>query len=69
MTEPTKKLPPPFPCAGYSCGEGGVEFEFDCDYPYAGKVDCSDCVLNGGQRDPRTGKRYVERRKVAKEKP
>lgn len=66
MTEPTKKPPPPFPCAGYSCGERGVEF--DCDYPYAGKVDCSDCVLNGGQRDPRTGKRYVERRKIAKEK-
>lgn len=58
-----QKVPSHIPCKGrwiemYEHGR-----DFDCDYENVGSIDCSDCVCNGGSMDPRTGKRYVERRK------
>jgi hypothetical protein len=35
--------------------------EYDCDYPYG--VDCGECILNGGEHDPRTGRKFVGRHK------
>jgi hypothetical protein len=32
---------------------------FDCGYKHAGDLGgCEACVVNGGDKDPRTGKRY-----------
>ncbi len=55
----------PFSCRGYK--NPGIDgTDHDCDYKYAGEVDCDMCVVCGGDYDPRTGKRYVERRKGKK---
>lgn len=59
-----KSLPEtsPIPCKGYEINTPD-QHEFDCRYKYAGHIICEDCIVNGGRMDPRTGKRYVKRKK------
>jgi hypothetical protein len=51
----------PIPCAGYQTAgpDGG---DYDCDYEFAGEIDCDQCVCCGGAYDPRTGKKYRKRK-------
>ncbi len=46
-------------CAGYKTWTDGG-WEYDCEYPYAGDVDCGECIFggHGGKRDPRKPYRY-----------
>lgn len=47
---------PPVVCRGYwSHTTSGSDF--DCEHAH-GEIGCSNCVVNGGSLDPRTGKRF-----------
>jgi hypothetical protein len=49
--------PPPIPCLGrWSHTVDGSDF--DCEYDHAGGFGCEDCIVNGGNLDPRTGRRW-----------
>lgn len=54
---------PPIPCRGYEISTPDCH-EYDCSYKYAGDITCDQCVVSGGSYDPRTGKRYVQRKGV-----
>lgn len=53
--------PPPIPCLGRWIHTTNGS-DFDCDYPRAGKIGCGDCIVNGGEFDPRTGRRVRRKR-------
>lgn len=55
MSKLTTGEPPPIPCAGRWVNDTNGS-DFTCDYEHAGAVDCQECVVNGGGKDPRTGK-------------
>ena len=54
--EEKRKRPSPIPCLGYEIHTPDMH-EYDCRYPHADKVDCGECVVNGGDMDPRTGRK------------
>jgi hypothetical protein len=55
--------PSPIPCKGYQINTPD-QYDYDCEYAYAGTVTCDDCIVNGGKYDPRTGKKYYTRKKT-----
>ena len=55
------KKKPAIPCLG-SWSHAVDGSEYNCEYKYAGKFGCEDCLVNGGDKDPRTGKSYRRHR-------
>jgi len=41
-----------FPCLGYHIHSIDGD-DFDCEYEFAGDIDCDECMINGGDCDPR----------------
>lgn len=63
------------PCLGHREDYGADGWEYTCDYEHA-EIDCGDCVINGGDLSPQTGKpfrgnleRYKEAARLRYEKP
>ena len=50
----------PIPCLGFQ-NNGPDNYDYDCEY-YPGFF-CEDCILNGGNYDPRTGKKFIGKHK------
>jgi len=48
----------PIPCLGFKIHTPDV-YEYDCKYAKA--PSCEECVVNGGDIDPRTGKRFIDK--------
>ena len=64
-----KDSKPTIPCAGY-CRHTWEEDDWDCAYKYAGEITCDDCIANGadgGDMDPRTGKKFARKNRAALE--
>lgn len=51
----------PIPCLGFKIHTSDAH-EYDCEYEHA--PICEDCIVNGGNIDPRTGKRFAVRKQV-----
>lgn len=45
-------------CKGYRAGNPAVGYDFDCEYEHAGEITCDQCLCNGGDMSPVTGKRF-----------
>lgn len=43
-------------CLGHEEGTPSSGYEYTCDYEYSGDITCEDCVCNGGNCNPDTGK-------------
>lgn len=56
LSDDRKKPPPPIPCRGYEINTPD-QHEYDCAYEHVGDIDCGECIVNGGDMDPRTGKK------------
>lgn len=52
--EEKRKRPSPIPCLGYEIHTPDAH-EYDCRYRYS--IECDECIVNGGDMDPRTGRR------------
>lgn len=48
----------PIPCLGFEIHTPDIH-EYDCKYAKA--PCCEECVVNGGDIDPRTGKRFIDK--------
>ena len=51
----------PIPCKGIQT-PGVYGNDYDCNYTHAGSIACESCIVNGGEYDPRTGKKYYKRK-------
>ncbi len=42
-------------CKGHTLDLGSWGVDYDCDYEFAGAVNCEDCIFGacGGTKDPR----------------
>lgn len=42
-------------CKGYKIGNPLDGYDYDCEYPYSGEIDCRDCIFGSceGTIDPR----------------
>ena len=45
------------PCKGYQDSFNG---EYECEYLHSDTIMCDMCIINGGNYDPRTGKKAPE---------
>lgn len=60
LGEIVKREPPAdVPCRGYWCHTPDAGLFYECGYGW-GAFSCSDCVVNGGNMDPRTGQEVEE---------
>lgn len=42
--------------------------DYDCDYEFAGEIDCDECAINGGDYDPRYSRESQEIKTIATNK-
>lgn len=42
-------------CKGYRADYGSWGYDYDCEYEFAGEINCEDCIFGpyGGTKDPR----------------
>lgn len=50
------------PCFGFWINNSNGR-DFDCEYEFAGRISCEECICNGGKFDPRKPR---EKQKVKK---